>query len=865
NITFYNFVCNTPDKEIYFEAGYTYTFLGSLDITGSPDIGAEEYYIKLRSQTEGQAWYMNVLSDTLNLNRINIRDAYAINSIYIPIGVKGSNNVNIEIDPVWDGGGTTNNWSDATNWDGNAVPSLTDPVTFNATSTKDCTIDNVGTWSGGTLTIAAGYTGIITLATDINIASYTQAAGTFNASTYTITCNGNFSITAGTFNAGTSTIILDATNGDILFTGAAYTFNNVIFQNTSSTTDRTITLSAGNYTFNGNFYLYATGTNGITVDAATNNPNLTIIGNIGMIKSTDLGLINGDFETGDLTGWIDEYGNVHVVSGDAHTGTYSLDMQRYITGYSALTQDISPVTLPSFSIWVKGRVEGCDHVQVYILDSTDTYQELYDFVGETYGDWTEVTFDTSAYPGMKGIKFGGYNDIGDVSTMLIDDISGGGYTGIGAINAGAGSWQVAGNIDLTNITLNAGSGSFVFNSTDTGKTIKSAGGSFNSITFNGVGGSWTLLDALTVSGPITITNGAVNTDNYNVTVNSYSQTNGVISAGSSTITCNGNFSVTGGTFTAGTSIIILNATNAGLTLTGNGYTFSTVIFKNTAAVSRTVVLGAGTMTFTNFYLVSSDVAGTILVDADTNDPDITITGNIGSYYTNAVSNPGFEEGDFTSWSTTGSWSVSPYNAHTGSYSAYSNIYASSGTLYQEGFDPASASSLNFWIYPDYISGTFSLKVYIKDASGYQLVDTITSLDYQWTEYSYNISSYSNVQGIKLEDTSTSGGYFFLDDVSIPANYGGTGAKTINAGSGTWTVGGNAYLDGVTFNAQASTVTFNGTGTSTIYGSNTFNNLKCTTPGKTINFEAAKTQTVSGTLTLAGTYDNPIILRSSSDG
>ena len=42
---------------------------------------------------------------------------------------------------TWDGGGATNNWSEAGNWSGDLVPAAGDNVTFDATSTKNATID----------------------------------------------------------------------------------------------------------------------------------------------------------------------------------------------------------------------------------------------------------------------------------------------------------------------------------------------------------------------------------------------------------------------------------------------------------------------------------------------------------------------------------------------------------------------------------------------------------------------------------------------------------------------------------------------------------------------------------------------------
>src|SRR3990170_614008 len=63
---------------------------------------------------------------------------------------------------VWDGGGATNNWSEAANWLGDVVPGPADVATFDATSVKAATIDGAINVAG--VDINAGYTGTITQA-----------------------------------------------------------------------------------------------------------------------------------------------------------------------------------------------------------------------------------------------------------------------------------------------------------------------------------------------------------------------------------------------------------------------------------------------------------------------------------------------------------------------------------------------------------------------------------------------------------------------------------------------------------------------------------------------------------------------------
>lgn len=104
---------------------------------------------------------------------------------------------------TWDGGGATNNWSEAANWSDDIVPAAGDTVVFDATSTKNATLDvNV---SISFLDIKAGYTGTISQGasnlTLTNGNAWQQAGGTFAGGSGTIDIDGNFNLSGGTFTA----------------------------------------------------------------------------------------------------------------------------------------------------------------------------------------------------------------------------------------------------------------------------------------------------------------------------------------------------------------------------------------------------------------------------------------------------------------------------------------------------------------------------------------------------------------------------------------------------------------------------------------------------------------------------------------
>ena len=66
-------------------------------------------------------------------------------------------------DAIWDGGGLTNDWSEAANWVGDVVPGSSRSVLFNTTSTKDALIDSSFGGTVANLTVDSGYTGTITM------------------------------------------------------------------------------------------------------------------------------------------------------------------------------------------------------------------------------------------------------------------------------------------------------------------------------------------------------------------------------------------------------------------------------------------------------------------------------------------------------------------------------------------------------------------------------------------------------------------------------------------------------------------------------------------------------------------------------
>ena len=177
---------------------------------------------------------------------------------------------------------------------------------------------------------------------------------------------------------------------------------------------------------------------------------------------------------------------------------------------------------------------------------------------------------------------------------------------IGTIT-GTAAISVAGSVTLVAGMTYTHTGTMTFSGTG---TLTTAGKTFSGVTVNGSGITLTLGDALNISNRnVTVTQGAFDTANYNVTVGALASSgSGVrtITLGSSTVTITASGVVltfatsTNLTFNAGTSQISLS--NASVFLLGGGQTFYNVSFTSTAVGTRSI---SGANTFNNLTIDAS--------------------------------------------------------------------------------------------------------------------------------------------------------------------------------------------------------------------------------------------------------------------
>lgn len=180
-------------------------------------------------------------------------------------------------------------------------------------------------------------------------------------------------------------------------------------------------------------------------------------------------------------------------------------------------------------------------------------------------------------------------------------VSGGGSCSLeGCTMTVTGNWS-------NSATFTAGTGltsTVTFNATDSGNTITSNGasGAFYNLTFNGVGGTWTLQDATTVSNVLTITNGTLSGGSVTLTL---SGTTGTPFSNSGTFTAStGTVSYTGNRISGNTTIT--NVTYYNLTVNNSSETY--VLAANTT-VSNNLTITAGTLDTVSGSNYSLNVAG----------------------------------------------------------------------------------------------------------------------------------------------------------------------------------------------------------------------------------------------------------------
>ena len=191
-----------------------------------------------------------------------------------------------------------------------------------------------------------------------------------------------------------------------------------------------------------------------------------------------------------------------------------------------------------------------------------------------------------------------------------------------------GTLAISGSMTLLAGTVWSATGANTFNSTSTGRTITTNGVSISGpITFNGVGGGWTLGSAITTASTITFTNGTLDLNGQTLTLSAAATfltatgtKNLTFNGGSLVIAASGatafnNAAPTGFTTTAGTGTGVISLTSASAkTFVGGGSTFNCTL--NQGGAGALTIVDSNTFSdITNTY--SATGATSILFTAGT--------------------------------------------------------------------------------------------------------------------------------------------------------------------------------------------------------------------------------------------------------
>ncbi|QQS31911.1 MAG: carboxypeptidase regulatory-like domain-containing protein [Acidobacteriota bacterium] len=434
--------------------------------------------------------------------RVTIQPSSAAGSGMINITCPGS-------ERIWDGGGSTNNWSEAANWCSDQLPISGSVVQFDGTSSKDALVDsNV---SVTTLKILPAYSGTLSVADLNSIAAgnIEQASGSVSIGTGSLSVAGSYTMTGGSFNGGSGSLttgFISPSGGTFDVGGAVHNAANIVMGGGH------IVFTSGTMTITGSFFRSAgTGDfdNGTIIAAGGLNQSLDgiygSVNNLTVNKPDSLGISS--------VGTVAVLGTLSLIDG-IYGGSGTLEARGPVViestfgnstggggGTIALRNGAGPrtVTLPAGS---KLPALVIDDPQVSV---------------NTDGPGTVNLDDVTLSAGT--VEIGNTDLIFGYTTA----VSGSQYIQTGGtfnITTGNVVWNTAGNFSLSNGTFNAGSG-----------TVALGGGQFSLS-----GGTFT---------PSTGSN------TFGLSLNtSFNQSGGLFASGAGSVDVNGAFNLSGGTFNA---------------------------------------------------------------------------------------------------------------------------------------------------------------------------------------------------------------------------------------------------------------------------------------------------------------------------
>ncbi|MBF0245885.1 MAG: hypothetical protein HQL31_11560, partial [Planctomycetes bacterium] len=427
----------------------------------------------------------------------------------------------------------------------------------------------------------------------------------------------------------------------------------------------------------------------------------------------------------------------------------------------------------------------------------------------------------------KSLVAGAYTPILDGSNPVITDLS---IRNDGDMRVSAaqtftcsGNWTNTSNMAIALSLVN-------FNAT-AAKVITSNSDSFNNLSFDGLGGSWTLQDALSATGNLSLANGILDANDFGLAIN-------------------GSIAISGGNLHSGTGALAFGDAGADSVVVSGG----NVVIESDDPDSD-IALNAGTWTNTGgtiWYMGGSST---------------TIFSSLSPYRGLIVNAPGATLTASADIDVNGSFALSAGTISLGSHTLYisgdvsvsgGTVVATSGNVVFDG-DLTYTDSSGSVVLPDLFIGnspdttTLGSNMMVGNLT-INAGDRFIAAGYDLTVLG-NLVCYGNFDASAGSSEISVGGDWVMGNIFLAGGsnvvIGGAVPQLVSSGS----AAGNTFNTLSVSNIVAD-VNFAGAWSA--------GNFSCVSPGANLVFEAGGHYTVSSSLVLKGIMAKPIFLNSSDD-